>query len=131
MPDPLSDDYAHYLEMLHYPEGSANTPFFLGLITQAFGMGGSPLDEYASQQRALHLGYMNGLLEGQNYLVGNEFSAADIQLTFILQAARSRGYLEGQPGLVAYVDRMEARPAYKAAIERGGPFDLGMNTPGG
>ncbi|MDX1580629.1 MAG: glutathione S-transferase family protein [Alphaproteobacteria bacterium] len=131
MPDPLSDDYAHYLEMLHYPEGSANTPFFLGLITAAFGMDGSPLDEYAKQQRALHLGYIDGLLESQDYLVGNAFTAADIQLTFILQGARARGYLDDHPRLVAYIERMEARPAYKAGIDRGGPFDLSLNRPGG
>ena len=126
MPDPASDDYGHYLEMLHYPEGSANTPFFLNLIVAFMNLGGTPLEEYAKDQTALHLGYMEDLLDGKDYLVGDEFSAADIQLTFILQGTRARGGLADYPNLSAFVERMEARPAFKRSVEKGGPFELGF-----
>ncbi|MDA0339101.1 MAG: glutathione S-transferase family protein [Proteobacteria bacterium] len=123
-PGPNSEHYGHYLEMLHYPEGSANTPFFLNLIVSFMGLAGSPLEGFAKESSALHLGYMESLLEGNDYLVGNEFSAADIQMTFILQGSKRGGGLEEYPNLSAFVDRMEARPAFIRSVEKGGVFDL-------
>lgn len=123
-PAPTSPDYAHYLEMLQYPEGSANTPLFLGLIVRAMGLAQTPLAAYAQDQLALHLAYMNKLLEGRDYLLGSAFTGADIQLSFILLMAEAQGVLAGEPRLQAYVDRLRARPAFMRAIEKGGPFDL-------
>jgi glutathione S-transferase len=54
--------------------------------------------------------------------VGNDLTGADIQLLFILEAAGSR--LARYPRLVAYRDRMHARPAYQRGIEKGGPYQL-------
>ena len=123
-PEPDSEHYGHYLEMLHYPEGSANTPFFLNLIVTFMGLAGSPLEGFAKESSALHLGYMESLLDGNDYLVGNEFSAADIQMTFILQGSKRGGGLGDYPNLSAFVDRMEARPAFIRSVEKGGVFDL-------
>ena len=125
-PDPESEDYGHYLEMLHYPEGSANTPFFLNLIVNLMGLSGTPLEAYATDSMALHLGYMEGLLEGKDYFVGDDFTAADVQMSFGLFGSVVRGGLDGYPNLAAFVARMQARPAFKKSIERGGPFDLGF-----
>ncbi len=118
------DDWGHYIEMLHYPEGSANTPFFLNLIVNAMQLGDSPLKQYADEQTKLHLDYMQGLLGDDDYLVGNEFSGADIQIGFTLQGANVGGLLEGRQNLIDYVAKLEARPAYKAAIEKGGDMNL-------
>lgn len=117
-------DYAHYLEMIQYPEGSANTPFFLSLIVRVMGLGQTPLAAYAQDQLALHLTYMDGLLKGRDYLMGSTFTAADIQLSFILLMGEAQGLLKNYSNLSAYIARLKARPAYQRAIEKGGPFDL-------
>jgi glutathione S-transferase len=123
-PDAASDDYPHYLELLHYAEGSASMPVVMPLFLGAFQVKSDAFTGYAQQQIALQLDYVTALLEGQDYLVAKRFTAADLQLAFILQTARALGFLKGRDRLNAYLERLEARPAYKRAIERGGPFDL-------
>ncbi|MEG2962054.1 MAG: glutathione binding-like protein, partial [Janthinobacterium sp.] len=59
------------------------------------------------------------------WFAGNEFTAADIQMSFPLEAAAMRGGLdERQPKLTAFLQRIHARPAYQRALERGGPYDF-------
>ena len=123
-PDLASEDYGHYLEMMHYPEGSASMPMVWPLFIGAFGIENEGFKGYAHQQIDLQLDYVSALLKGQDYLVGNRFTAADLQITFILQTGRGLGLLEGRQDLLDYVARLEARPAYKRAVEKGGPFDL-------
>jgi glutathione S-transferase len=119
-----SDDYGHYLEMLHYAEGSASMPVVFPLFLGAFGVQSEAFQGYATAQIALQLDYVSGVLAGREYLVGDDFTAADLQLAFILQTARGLGFLKDRPDLLAYLARLEARPAYARAIEKGGPFDL-------
>jgi len=123
-PDHASPHYAHYLEMMHYPEGSASMPVVFPLFIGAFGVESEAFSGYAQQQIALQLDYISALLKGHEYLVDNTFSAADLQLAFILQTARGLGFLQGRQDILDYVARLEVRPDYKRAIERGGPFDL-------
>jgi glutathione S-transferase len=123
-PDRSSPRYGHYLEMMHYPEGSASMPVVFPLFIGAFGVQSEAFSGYAQQQIALQLDYISLLLKGREYLIENKFSAADLQLAFILQTARGLGLLEGRQDILDYVARLEARPAYQRAIERGGPFDL-------
>jgi glutathione S-transferase len=123
-PDRASPHYGHYLEMMHYPEGSASMPVVFPLFIGAFGVQSEAFQGYAQQQIALQMDYISLLLKGREYLVDNKFSAADLQLAFILQTARGLGFLEGRQDILDYVARLEARPAYKRAIEKGGPFDL-------
>ena len=68
---------------------------------------------------------MEGALGANDYFVANRFSAADIHLSFILDAGAARGPLSAYPRLTALHERLKARPAYKRAIERGGPYELG------
>ncbi|MFZ4604226.1 MAG: glutathione S-transferase, partial [Caulobacterales bacterium] len=72
-----------------------------------------------------HLAYMEGALADRETFVKTGFSAADVQMTFVLEAAGATGRLGQYPRLSAYLARMQARPAYKRAIERGGPYSLG------
>jgi glutathione S-transferase len=123
-PDRASPHYGHYLEMMHYPEGSASMPVVFPLFIGAFGVQSEAFQGYAQQQIALQMDYISLLLKDREYLVDNKFSAADLQLTFILQTARGLGFLQGRQDILDYVARLEARPAYKRAIEKGGPFDL-------
>jgi glutathione S-transferase len=123
-PDRASPHYGHYLEMMHYPEGSASMPVVFPLFIGAFGVQSEAFQGYAQQQIALQLDYISLLLKDREYLVDNKFSAADLQLTFILQTARGLGFLQGRQDMLDYIARLEARPAYQRAIEKGGPFDL-------
>ena len=63
-------------------------------------------------------------LSQSDYLLGDEFSAADIQMSFIGEIARAQGKLGNYPHVAAWVDRFQARPAYIAALKKGGKYDF-------
>jgi glutathione S-transferase len=128
MPDPASADYVRYVELLHYPEGSVSGPLGMLLFSRVFRVENAGYQTYVNGQIALHLGYIDGLLAGREFMVGNGLTAADIQMTFTLQQARRSKLLEPYPGLLAYVARMEARGAYKRGIEKGGEFTLDIRA---
>jgi glutathione S-transferase len=129
MPDPASTDYPRYLELLHYPEGSAASFLSMAMFGRLFQVQSDAFHAYVKSQVDLHMGYIAGLLEGRTFLVGDDLTAADVQLTFTLQMTRRSKLLDAYPGLLAYVARMEARPAYKRSIDRGGPFTLDLRPP--
>ena len=68
---------------------------------------------------------MNNSLGDQPYFAGSEFTACDVQITFVLEGANASNALADFPNLKGYLERMQARPAYKRAIERGGEYSLG------
>ncbi|WP_163995632.1 glutathione S-transferase family protein [Pyxidicoccus caerfyrddinensis] len=126
-PAPDSPEYDTYVHWLHHAEGSAMLPFMLSLYVGRLGEAGAPLMPRISSEVKNHLGYISGALGERDYLVGNSFSAADIQMSFVLEAARPTGALEsGQSfsNLGAYLERLQARPAYQRATQRGGPLDM-------
>jgi glutathione S-transferase len=70
--------------------------------------------------------YWEGELGKSGWFAGNEFTAADIQMSFPLEAAQARGGLElGHPNAMAFLERIHARPAYSRALEKGGPYQVG------
>jgi glutathione S-transferase len=73
---------------------------------------------------ANHLGYIDGALAGRQYLLGSEFTGADIQVSFVGEMAATFGKRAAYANLDAWVKRLQARPAYKVAIERGGAYAL-------
>ena len=76
-------------------------------------------------QIKLHLDYLEGELQKSPWFAGNVFTAADIQMSFPLEGAASRGGLDAsRPKLWDFLQRIHARPAYKRALEQGGPYDL-------
>lgn len=123
-----SPDYVRYIEWLHYPEGSVSLATSMTLFGRVFGVDNASYHGYVKSQVALHLGYISAALKGREFLVGHNLTAADIQLTFTLQAARRSKLLEPHADLRAYVDRMEARVAYKHAVDKGGPFTLKIGS---
>jgi glutathione S-transferase len=125
-PPASSPDYVRYVEWLHYPEGSLALPSSMGLFGRVFGVDNPAYQAYVQSQMDLHLGYVAGALAGREFLVGGALTGADIQLTFSLQAVRRSKLLAPYPALGAYVERMEVRPAYLRALEKGGPFSLGF-----
>jgi len=118
----LFDDYVHWL---HYGEASAMLPLMLLLYTMRLGEAASPLMPRIDGEIANHLGYIDRSIRGRSFLVGDELTAADIQVSFALEAARAFGKLEAFPDAAAYLERLEARPAFRRALDKGGPYSLG------
>ena len=127
-PASSSPDYVRYIEWLHYPEGSVSLATSMTLFGRVFRIDNPAYNAYVQSQVGLHLGHIANALEDREFLIGDSFTAADIQLTFTLQAARRSKLLEPYPGLGAYVDRMEARDAYKRGVDKGGPFNLRIGS---
>ncbi|MDP3657075.1 MAG: glutathione S-transferase [Brevundimonas sp.] len=121
---------------LHYAEGSAMTPLLLKLIFNALpgrvpflargvakgiskGMNAAMIDP----QIAAHTAYWEAELGKSDWFAGDAFSAADIMMSFPVEAAGSRiGYGPDKPKLKAFLQKIHARPAYQRALERGGPY---------
>jgi glutathione S-transferase len=128
-----------YTYWLHYAEGSLQPlllikllfsrvekgpmPFFARPIAKAIA--GSVQDSFISPNLQRHFDYLEGELARSAWFAGPEFTAADIQMSFPLEAAVARGGLDSKrPKLMAFLDRIHARPAYQRAIERGGEYRL-------
>jgi glutathione S-transferase len=123
-----SDDWVAYIQWLHFAEGSAMLPLMLGLYCGRIGEAAAPVLPRIKSEVANHLGYLDGALDGRDFLVGTELTGADIQTSFVLEAAR--GALAPFPNLVRYLAGLHARPAYARAVERGGPYDMnGLGKP--
>lgn len=121
---PAAGTPAHdrYIEWLHFAEGSAMLPLMLALYTSRLGEAAAPLQPRITSELDNHFSYMNSLVEKGGYLMGKEFSSADIENSFVLEAAKVRGFLGNYPNLLDLLARLQARPAYKVALEKGGPY---------
>lgn len=139
-PPPGSEDRLRFRYWLHYAEGSAMPPLLLKLVFDRIEAGPMPFfirpvaraiarqvkQTFITPQLQLHLDYLEGELGRSEWFVGNEFSAADIQLSFPLEAAALRGGLDqSRPRLWSFLQKIHARPAYRRALERGGRYDFG------
>ena len=121
-PDPSSAAYDDYVQWLHFAEGSAALPLLLKLYVSSLGPAAAPLAPRIESEIANHLGYIDSRLAGRSYLLGDELSGADIQLSYVGEVAGVRANRAAYPHLDAWVRRYQARPAYQAAIARGGPY---------
>ena len=117
-----SADFEAYQQWLHYAEGSAMLPLLLKLYVSRLGDAGAPLKPRIDSELANHLGYVDRALEDRDWLVGNTFSGADVQMSFVGEAAR--GLRASYPNLDTWVRRFQQRPAYRRALERGGPYSM-------
>ncbi len=117
-----SADFEIYNQWLHYAEGSAMLPLLLKLYVSRLGEAGAPLAPRIDSELKNHLGYVDAALEGREWLVGKELSGADIQMSFVGEAAR--GLRADYPQMDAWVRRFQQRPAYRRALERGGPYSM-------
>ena len=115
-------DFEAYQQWLHYAEGSAMLPLMLKLYVSRLGEAGAPLKPRIDSELANHLGYVDRTLQGREWLVGNAFSGADVQMSFVGEAAR--GLRASYPAVDAWVRRFQQRPAYRRALERGGPYSM-------
>jgi glutathione S-transferase len=124
-PAESSPDWPRYLQLMHYAEGSAMLPVMLQLYTSRLGDAAAPLKPRIASELDNHLGYLDSELSGRDWFVGDDLTAADVQLSFVIQAARMLYGLDKFPNLARFLDRVHARPAYRRALERGGPYAFG------
>ncbi|TWI61522.1 glutathione S-transferase [Pseudoduganella lurida] len=139
-PPARSSDKRRWTYFLHYAEGSMMPPLLMKLIFDrvetapgpffvrpiARGIAQKVKGGYILPQIRQHLQYLEGELAGREWFAGDTFSAADIQMSFPLEAAAVRGGLDAAtyPRLTAFLARIHARPAYQRALEQGGPYEL-------
>lgn len=121
-PAPDSPAFDQYQQWLHYAEGSAMLPLMLKLYVGRLGEAGAPLSPRIDSEIANHIGFVNRSLSGGPWLLGESFSGADIQMSFVGEALRAGR--SAFPNIDAWVRRFQARPAYRRALERGGPYAL-------
>jgi len=122
--DPARADYLYWL---HFAEGSAMLPLLLKLYVGMLGEAGAPLMQMRIEPEIeSHLAHADRALEGRDYFVANRFTAADIEMSFVLDAGNNRGGLHRYPNLVRVRKLLQARPAYQRALERGGPYKMGQ-----
>jgi len=137
-PPPGTPERLLFTYFLHYAEGSLMPPLLLKLVFDrvakapapffvrpiARGIADKVIETFVQPQIRTHLGFLEGELAKRSWFAGSQFSAADIQMSFPLEAAASRGGLDGQyPNLTGFLERIHARPAYRRALERGGKYD--------
>ncbi len=135
VPAANSPDYRRFRYWMHYAEGSAMPPLLLKLVFDRISAGPIPFfirpvaraiakgahKAFIGPQLKLHLD-MESELGKSPWFAGEEFSVADIQMSFPLEAARARAGLDASyPRLSAFLQRIHDRPAYQRAVERGGP----------
>ncbi len=98
-------------------------PFFAKPIAK--GIAKKVKSSYITPQILQHLKYLEAELGKSTWFAGEEFTGADVQVSFVLEAAAARGGLGSQyPKLDAFLKRIHARPAYQRGLERGGPYEL-------
>ncbi|MHB8382678.1 MAG: glutathione S-transferase family protein [Acidobacteriaceae bacterium] len=117
--------YDDYQQWLHYSEGSAMLPLMLNLYLARLGEAGAPLRPRIDSEIANHLGFIDKSLAGRQFLVGDSLTGADIQMSFVAEAAGAFGVRSAYPNLDAWIKRLHERPAYKKALERGGAYSMG------
>jgi glutathione S-transferase len=139
IPPAATAERRRYTYWLHYAEGSAMPPLLLKLVFDRIAANPAPWPVSAIARRIAatvqnsfigpnlkrHLDYMESELGTHAWFAGEEFTAADVQMSFPLEAAASRAGLNAsRPKLMAFIDRIHARDAYKRALERGGAYDI-------
>jgi glutathione S-transferase len=136
-PPPGTDERIRFTYWLHYAEGSAMPPLLMQLLFQLMPRRSPALLRplvrriadraqagYVRPQLKLHMNFWESELQRSTWFVGEEFTAADIMMSFPVEAAAARAQaLEGRPKLAAFRERIRARPAYQRAAERGGASD--------
>jgi glutathione S-transferase len=112
-----------YRQFLHYAEGSMMPPLLALLVVRKLGLLGRPARPTVQRMLDDHLDWLESELEGRRYFAGDAFTAADMMMSFPLEASRARGGLDcARPRLIAWLEEMHARPAYQAALRSGGPY---------
>jgi len=137
-PAPDTPERILYTYFLHYAEGSAMPPLLMSLVFTRMPKAPMPFfmkrivkavadkvkKSFVNPQVRSHLDFMEKHLETHAWFAGSDFTGADIQMSFVVEAGVARGGGTKRPKLQAFLDRIHARPAYQRGIANGGPFDI-------
>jgi glutathione S-transferase len=119
------DAALRYRHFLHYAEGSMMPPLLAKLVLDRLGILGKPATGAVQGMIDVHLDWLESELSGRPWFAGPDFTAADVMMSFPLEASRQRAGLdESRPHLIDWLERIHARPAYARALERGGPYSF-------
>ncbi|HEU4967364.1 glutathione S-transferase [Sphingomonas sp.] len=122
-PPPHREAILRYRFYLHYAEGSLMPPLLVKLVLSRVPVFGKAAQKRIQPMIDNHLSFVERELAGREWFVGDDLTAADIMMSFPLEAARQRAGLDAsRPNTIAWLDRIHARPAYQRALERGGPY---------
>jgi glutathione S-transferase len=139
MPPPGTAEALRAKYWLHFAEGTAMPPLLMKLVFDmipkspmpffvrpiARGLSQKVLARLVEPNLRRHLDFMEAELARSEWFAGPEFSAADIQMSFPVEASAQRAGLDdSRPKLMAWLRRIHARPAYRRALERGGPYSF-------
>jgi glutathione S-transferase len=117
------DSALRYRFWLHYAEGSLMPPLLLKLVLSRVPLMGKAAVKRIQPMIDVHLDYVESELKQRPWFAGDAMTAADIMMSFPLEAARSRAGLDtARPATIAWLDKVHARPAYQAALAQGGPY---------
>jgi len=108
---------------LHYAEGSLMPWLLVTLVIRRLGLLGRPARPTVQRMVDQHLDFLEAELASRDWFAGDEFTAADVMMSFPLEVARDRAGLDSsRPRLVEWLDRIHLRPAYKTALQKGGAY---------
>jgi|SRR5579862_2024879 len=139
VPAPGTPDRLRYTYWLHFAEGSAMPPLLLKLIFERIkrtrvpffvrpitrGIADRTLTSFVDPNLVRIFDYLESELQSRDWFAGSAFTAADIQMSYPLEAAHARAGLDAsRPRMIAWLERIHARPAYGRALESGGAYDL-------
>lgn len=116
------DAALRYRQFLHYAEGSLMPPLLAMLVVGRMGLLGRPARAPLLKMFGVHLDWLDTELAGRPWFAGDDFTAADVMMSFPIEAARARAGAETRLNLMDWLERCHARPAYARALARGGPY---------
>jgi glutathione S-transferase len=128
-PVPGTDAHERYRQWLYYAVSSGMNPIMIKVYARAFALTGSPIDRAADAELAQVLSYLDAALATGPYLLGEDFSAADIQMSFIPENAQTLVPIDAYHHIGAWLGRLHGRPGFRRSIARGG--DYGLAGPAG
>lgn len=138
LPPDSGQAWLDYTYWLHYAEGSLMPPLLMRLVFEkvktspmpffikpvAKGIADKTNQAFIGPMIDTHMDFVESHLADNTWFLGDDISAADIQMSFPLEASVARGIVGNRPHITAWVERVHARPAYQRGLEKGGEYDF-------
>ncbi len=117
------DDALRWRHFLHYAEGSLMPPLFTSLVLSRVPLLGGIAQKKFQPMILVHLDYVESELAQRPWFAGDAITAADVMMSFPLEAAVARAAAtDGRPHIAAWLEKIHARPAYQTALAKGGSY---------